>query len=124
MMKGIGIDTVAMKKFAEVLLQSGERFLEHVFTPQERRYCEKAANPQQSFAGHFAAKEALVKAIPSLRSYGVDWSDIEVTHDDFGVPKFVIEGRLFENLRRIAGETIMLSISHTSETAVAMVVVV
>lgn len=123
-MKGIGVDTVAMKKFVEIFKHSGEKFLEHVFTRNERTYCEQAANPHQSFAGHFAAKEALVKAIPSLRSYGVDWSDIEVTHDPFGVPQFVLEGRLFENLKRIAGNSIMLSISHTNETAVAMVVVV
>lgn len=123
-MKGIGVDTVAMNKFKDILKKSGQGFLDHVFTPNERSYCEQAANPDQSFAGHFAAKEALAKAIPSLRSYGVDWNEIEVTHDNFGVPQFVLQGRLFENLKRIAAETIMLSISHTQETAVAMVVVV
>ena len=123
-MKGIGVDTVAIKKFIETLAHTGDKFIEHVYTPHERAYCEQAANPHQSYAGHYAAKEALVKAIPSLRSYGVDWCDIEVTHDAFGVPQFVLEGRLFENLKRIAGQSIMLSISHTHETAVAMVVVV
>ncbi len=122
-MKGIGVDTVALKKFVQILENSGEQFIKHVFTPRERKYCSAAPNPHQSFAGHFAAKEAIVKAIPSLRSYGVDWQDLEVSHDNFGAPKFIVEGRLLENLKRIAGSVIMLSISHTSETAVAMVVV-
>lgn len=122
-MKGIGIDTVAIRKFTDVLKNSGDRFMEHVFTADERSYCAQAANPKQSLAGHFAAKEALIKAIPALRSYGVDWQEMEVTHDNFGAPKFVLSGKLLEGLKRIAASTIMLSISHTSETAVAMVVV-
>lgn len=122
-MKGIGVDTVAMSKFQNVMLNSGDGFIEHVFTSGERKYCASTANPSQSFAGHFAAKEALVKAIPSLRSYGVDWKDIEVTHNNFGAPEFVMNERLTENLQRIAGSSILLSISHTHETAVAMVAV-
>jgi holo-[acyl-carrier protein] synthase len=122
-MKGIGVDTVALKKFINVIEQSGEQFIKHVFTSKEQQYCSTAPNPFQSYAGHFAAKEAVVKAIPSLRSFGVDWQNIEVSHDNFGAPKFVLEGRLLENLKRIEGNAILLSISHTSETAVAMVVV-
>jgi holo-[acyl-carrier protein] synthase len=123
-MKGIGVDTVAMTKFQNVLLNSGDGFVEHVFTSGERKYCASTANPVQSFAGHFAAKEALVKAIPSLKSYGVDWRDIEVTHNNFGAPEFVINDSLATNLERISASSILLSISHTHETAVAMVAVI
>jgi holo-[acyl-carrier protein] synthase len=123
-MKGIGVDTVAMTKFQNVLLNSGDGFVEHVFTSGERKYCASTANPSQSFAGHFAAKEALVKAIPSLKSYGVDWRDIEVTHNNFGAPEFVINDSLATNLERISASSILLSISHTHETAVAMVAVI
>ena len=120
-MKGIGVDTVAMTKFQNVLLNSGDGFVEHVFTSGERKYCASTANPSQSFAGHFAAKEALVKAIPSLKSYGVDWRDIEVTHNNFGAPEFVINDSLATNLERISASSILLSISHTHETAVERV---
>ena len=123
-MKGIGVDTVAMTKFQNVLLNSGDGFVEHVFTSGERKYCASTANPSQSFAGHFAAKEALVKAIPSLKSYGVDWRDIEVTHNNFGAPEFVINDSMATNLERISASSILLSISHTHETAVAMVAVI
>ncbi len=123
-MKGIGVDTVAMTKFENVMLNSGEGFIEHVFTSNERKYCAGTANPSQSFAGHFAAKEALIKAIPALRSYGVDWRDIEVTHTNFGAPEFVLNSTISENLTRISASNILLSISHSHESAVAMVAVV
>jgi holo-[acyl-carrier protein] synthase len=123
-MKSIGVDTVAIKKFESVITSSGDGFIEHVFSSAERKYCASAANTVQSFAGHYAAKEALAKAMPSLRSYGVDWKDIEVTHNNFGAPQFVMNDALCENLGRMSGSTILLSISHTSETAVAMVAIV
>jgi holo-[acyl-carrier protein] synthase len=122
-MKGIGVDTVAMTKFQNVMVGSGSGFIENVFTSNERKYCAGSANPSQSFAGHFAAKEALVKAIPALRSHGVDWKDIEVTHNSFGAPGFIVNDRIQENLNRIDASSILLSISHTHETAVAMVAV-
>ena len=123
-MRGIGVDTVAMKKFENVITNSGDGFIEHVFSTEERKYCASSANTVQSFAGHYAAKEALAKAMPSLRSYGVDWKDIEVTHNNFGAPEFVMTDPLRENLARINGSSILLSISHTHETAVAMVAIV
>ena len=122
-MKGIGVDTVAMEKFENVLVNSGNGFIESVFTPGERKYCASTANPCQSFAGHFAAKEALKKALPVV-SKKPDWRDIEVTHNDQGAPSFVLNRWLQENMEKIAASSILLSISHTHETAVAMVAVV
>ena len=123
-MKGIGVDTVAMGKFENVLVNSGNGFIENVFTPSERKYCASTVNPCQSFAGHFAAKEALVKALPTLRRKGVDWRDIEVTHNNSGVPEFVLNRSIKENMDEMDASSILLSISHTHETAVAMVAVV
>jgi holo-[acyl-carrier protein] synthase len=123
-MKGIGVDTVAMGKFENVLVNSQNGFIENVFTPSERKYCASSAYPCQSFAGHFAAKEALVKAIPSLRNRGLGLRDIEVTHNDLGAPEFVLNDSLKENMETISASSILLSISHTHETAVAMVAVV
>lgn len=123
MFKGLGIDNVAMEKFKRVLEASGERFINGVFSPRERHYCLQAPNPEQSFAGHFAAKEALVKAIPDLRSWGVDWIDMEIDHSNFGAPRFVCGEKLKKALARINASVIMVSISHTFESAVAVVLV-
>jgi holo-[acyl-carrier protein] synthase len=123
-MKSIGIDTVAMEKFQNVLMTSGDGFIEHVFTAEERKYCAGTANPTHSFAAHYAAKEALIKAMPTLRSYGIDWRDIEVTHNNLGSPQFVMNENLSENMRRASASNVLLSISHTHETAVAMVAIV
>jgi holo-[acyl-carrier protein] synthase len=123
-MKSIGIDTVAMEKFQNVLMTSGEGFIEHVFTPDERKYCASTANPTHAFAAHYAAKEALIKAMPTLRSYGIDWRDIEVTHNNLGSPQFVMNDNLCENMRRASASNVLLSISHTHETAVAMVAII
>jgi holo-[acyl-carrier protein] synthase len=123
-MKGIGVDTVAMERFKEVLIGSDHGFIEHVFTTSERKYCASTPNPTQTFAGHFAAKEALIKAMPTLRNYGIDWRDIEITHNTFGAPQFVMNENLLDNLKKASASSVLLSISHTPDTAIAMVAVV
>ena len=122
MIVSIGIDIVEVYRIAETLART-PRFGERVFTDAEREYCDaKGAAAAQSYGGRFAAKEAFLKALQTGWRGKITWHDIEILSGDQGVPSFNISGEaaaLFES----SGATKMhLSISHTSEHAVAQVI--
>jgi holo-[acyl-carrier protein] synthase len=116
MLEGLGIDIVEVVRIKKTLTKFGERFLQRVFTRQERDYCSRKAHPEQSFAARFAAKEAVLKAIGIGLSGGVRWTDVEVVNAQSGQPEVKLSRTLTE---KIGKKKILLSISHTKELAIA-----
>ena len=121
MIVSTGIDIVEVYRIAETIERT-PRFAERVFTNAERDYCDsKGAAAAQSYAGRFAAKEAFLKALKTGWRGKITWHDIEIVNDDQGVPSLNLTGEastLFENTGATA---VHLSISHTTEHAVAHV---
>ena len=122
MIVSIGIDIVEVYRIAETLART-PRFGERVFTDRERSYCDaKGAAAAQSYAGRYAAKEAYMKALKTGWRGKITWQDIEVVTDEQGAPSLNVSGEasaLFANTGAVRAH---LSISHTSEHAVAQVV--
>lgn len=100
------------------------RFRERVFTPAEVAYCEnKGRAAAQSFAGRFAAKEALLKALKTGWSGGIAWSDIEIVNDANGAPSVNVTGEVQTKIEQLGDVQIHLSIAHTREHATAIVII-
>jgi holo-[acyl-carrier protein] synthase len=118
---GIGVDVVSVARMAGVLSRRGRRFCERVFTPAERTYCQSRAEPAQHYAVRFAAKEAALKALGVPR--GLSWHELEVERGFSGTPQLRLQGRAAEAAHAQGGTRLHLSLSHSAETAVAMVVV-
>ncbi|MDW7693456.1 holo-ACP synthase [Flammeovirgaceae bacterium SG7u.111] len=116
MILGIGVDIVETARIEKSIKKKG--FVEKVFSEKEIAYCQEKARPHEHFAGRFAAKEALVKALGEAYYFQVEPSQVEVTNNEQGKPEFTVPTLpIFENL------TIHLSISHCSCHAVAMVTI-
>ena len=99
------------------------RFTERVFTAAERHYCDaKGAAAPQSYAGRFAAKEAFLKALKTGWRGKITWQDIEVVNDEDGVPSLNQKGEAARLFSGTKASHIHVSISHTSEHAVANVI--
>ena len=99
------------------------RFARRVFTEQERAYCDSCGvNSAQHYAARFAAKEAALKALGTGWRGGVRWQDVEVTRQEGGIPGLVFRGEALETLRRCGATHAHLSLSHTSEHAIAQVI--
>jgi holo-[acyl-carrier protein] synthase len=99
------------------------RFRERVFTVQERDYCDsRGVVSAQHYAARFAAKEAALKALGTGWSGGVAWHDVEITRDDAGKPSLNFHRRALELFRLSGATRAHLSLAHTSEHAVAQVV--
>jgi len=122
MVVGMGTDLVEIGRVARSIDRFGDRFLERIFTPGEVAYCMKKRNFAESFAARFAAKEAGAKALGTGISHGVSWKEFEVTRAPSGKPSLVLSGRAAELARAMGVSSIALSLTHTSEMALAVVV--
>ena len=122
MIVSIGIDIIEVARVREVLERT-PRFTERVFTAAERAYCDsRGVVAAQHYAARFAAKEAALKALKTGWSGGISWQDVEVGSLEGGAPFLTFHGasqRLFEE----SGATVAhLSLSHTTQHAIAQVV--
>jgi holo-[acyl-carrier protein] synthase len=122
MIVAIGIDIIEVARIREVLLRT-PRFRERVFTPAERTYCDsRGAVAAQHYAARFAAKEAALKALQTGWRGGISWHDVEISSLESGAPVLTFQGeakKLFEDSGAMSAH---LSMSHTSEHAIAEVI--
>ena len=122
MIISIGIDIIEVRRVRETIERT-PRFAERVFTAAERAYCEsRGAVAGQHYAARFAAKEAALKALQTGWSGGLSWQDIEVTAKESGAPVILFHGRARELYEQSGATAAHLSIAHTTEHAVAEVI--
>ena len=120
---GIGVD---MLEIARMQHARDERpyFIRRLFTEDERMYCEHTARPAEHYAGRFAAREAVLKALGLGFGNGVGIGDVSVVPDDSGRPHALLAGRAAEVACEQGVREVALSISHTHDVAVANAVAV
>ena len=119
---GIGTDIVECPRIGKMIEQYGELFLRRVYTAREVRYCQSRKHAIEHFAGRWAAKEAILKAMGTGWSRGISWTDVEVRSNEAGQPQVMVGGIAKELARERGIASIMISISHcrTYATAYAM----
>nr|CCA25392.1 FAS2_PENPA Fatty acid synthase subunit alpha putati [Albugo laibachii Nc14]CCA25465.1 fatty acid synthase alphasubunit putative [Albugo laibachii Nc14] len=126
---GLGVDVEPIATFE--CLDNRENFLSRNFTEQEIAYCKSAPHPAASFAGRWAAKEAVIKAIsnaapsqPNLwKGSGASLREIETFLTASGAPAVLLTGFPLEVYQRVGLESLKISISHSGDYAVAQAVV-
>jgi holo-[acyl-carrier protein] synthase len=122
MIVGTGIDIAEVPRIAESISRFGDRFLRRIYTEGEIRYCESKANRVERYAARFAAKEAAMKALGTGWNHGVRWRDVEVTRQSSGRPTMTFHGKAAEFAARLGAVYIAVSLSHTSQQAIAQVI--
>ncbi len=116
---GIGTDIIETLRIAQMIERHGELFLGRVYTPFEIEYCSARKAATQHYAGRWAAKEAVLKALGTGWSRGIRWRDIEVRNELGGKPHIVLDGGALEASRRLGIDEILISISHCRSHATA-----
>ncbi len=122
MILGTGVDIAEVFRIRESIERFGDRFLRRIFTDGEIRYCEKRASRFESYAARFAAKEAGMKALGTGWSHGIRWRDIEVVRQQGQRPTLQFHGEAAAIAAKLGTKNIALSITHTSEQALALVI--
>ncbi len=122
MILGSGVDIAEVHRIRESIERFGDRFVNRIFTEGEIRYCEKKASRFESYAARFAAKEAGMKALGTGWSHGVRWRDIEVVRPNGQRPTLQLHGEAAAIAAKLGTRNIALSLTHTSEQALAHVI--
>lgn len=122
MIFGIGVDIAEIARIEKDLQRFGERFERRVFSEEERHYCRDSSRPGEHFAARFAAKEAFLKALGTGRSQRIGWQQVAVSRSASGKPELKVTGRARELLDSHAIHGLHLSLSHSENYAVAVVV--
>jgi len=108
----IGTDIVEVDRINKLLLRSCELFKNKVFTTREQNYCDSKSTPSIHYAGRFAAKESIIKAVKSSGYKNpISFKDIEILPSDSGAP--------LVSLHLILECECKVSISHTKSHATA-----
>ena len=122
MIISIGIDIIEVARIREVLLRT-PRFTERVYTRAEREYCDsRGVVAAQHYAARFAAKEAALKAMQTGWRGGISWQDVEISARESGAPYLIFRGEVLAVFEKFRATATHLSMSHTSEHAIAQVV--
>jgi holo-[acyl-carrier protein] synthase len=113
-----GIDLIEIGRIQAAWARHGERFLKRLFTPVEVEAC---AGRAESLAARFAAKEAVAKALGT--GIGpVGWLEIEIAGHEFEAPRVQLHGRAARQARQLGLTCWSVSLTHSREMAVAVVV--
>jgi holo-[acyl-carrier protein] synthase len=118
---GIGVDIVDVERMKFALVRT-PRIRQRLFTEREISYCEKFRFAERHYAGRWAAKEAVTKA---LGCGLIQWNGVEVIRRRRRAPTIRIFGKIekFANMIGIREEELQISIAHSELSAVAVCVV-
>jgi holo-[acyl-carrier protein] synthase len=118
---GIGTDILAVERMAQMVAR-GRQYLETIFTVKEIEYCEGKARKSEHYAARYAAKEAVLKALGTGWRDGLAFADIEILNDEPGQPQVFLHGKVKELFDRQQIIRTSISLSHTDEMAIAVVI--
>ncbi|MFB3062657.1 MAG: holo-ACP synthase [Candidatus Binatia bacterium] len=124
MILGVGVDLIEVVRIQRALENPriGQRVCQRVFTDAEVEYCEKRKRKYESYAGRFAAKEAVMKALGRGWGRKVGWLDIEVVLAVSGEPGISLYDKASSFSRELGIEHFSLSITHTASYAIAYLI--
>jgi holo-[acyl-carrier protein] synthase len=118
---GLGVDICEIERM-ERALRRHPTMRERVFTPEERAYCDAKARPAESYAGRFAAREAVIKALGGYRSKR--WQDISVSRAPSGAPAIRLEGNAKVRADTLGVSKVLITFTHERTSAVAFAVAI
>ena len=115
---GIGTDIIEISRIRDAINRTSS-FKRKVYTEKEIEYIEKKKEPYASYAGRFAAKEAVSKALGTgVRGFSL--SDVEILNDELGKPNVILYNEILKHAKALK---IQISISHSREYAVSTVII-
>lgn len=119
LIKGLGTDIIEIKRIETSIRRYGTRFLCKLFTDREIAYCQQHAKHSRHFAGRFAAKESIAKALGCGIGKHLSWKDMEILNDPEGKPTVILSPQ-----RALAfhNPVLLISISHCKTYASAVAI--
>jgi holo-[acyl-carrier protein] synthase len=121
---GLGCDLIEVERIRGVIERHGERFLQRIFTAEERDYCFSVKYPHKHLAARWAAKEAVSKAFTTGVGPYLDWTSVSVYHGERQQPLVRLDAKGEALLRQVGATQVCLSLSHIDAYAMAVAALV
>jgi holo-[acyl-carrier protein] synthase len=118
---GLGVDICDIDRMARALARH-PKMRERVFSAEERAYCDSKARPAESYAGRFAAREAVIKALGGYR--GKRWRDVSVSRAPTGAPAIELGGNAKVRADLLRVDRVLITFTHERTHAVAFAIAV
>jgi holo-[acyl-carrier protein] synthase len=117
--QGLGHDLIEISRIRQSIEKHGDHFVDRLFSKREQAYCRTFADPAPHFAGRFAAKEAIAKALGTGFGADLAWHDVEIINDERGKPVVHLNETVMKKFGKIH---LLVSISHAQEYASAVAI--
>jgi holo-[acyl-carrier protein] synthase len=121
---GVGVDIIEIARIRGVVERQGDRFLQRVFTEEERLYCLARAHPHRHLAARFAAKEAVSKCLSTGIGAELGWKSVSIHHGARSQPLVRLDERGQALLAASGATHVLVSLSHGEASAVAIAALV
>lgn len=118
-MQGLGNDLIEISRIRASVERHGLHFINRIFTEKEQDYCYKYKDPAPHFAGRFAAKEAIAKALGTGFGSHLSWKDVEILNDELGKPHVYLSDSAKKAFQH---PNIHVAISHSNDYAMAVAI--
>jgi holo-[acyl-carrier protein] synthase len=117
---GLGADLVDVDRIRGVVERQGERFLQRVYTDEEREYCLGMRDPHPHLAARFAAKEAVSKAFTTGIGAELGWRSVSIYHGERHEPLVRLDDKGEKLLKEVGASRVLITLSHTQTAAMAV----
>jgi holo-[acyl-carrier protein] synthase len=121
---GLGCDLIDVQRIRDVLERHGDRFLDRVFTDEERKYCFGMAHPHKHLAARWAAKEAVSKTFTTGIGGELGWKSVSIYHGERNEPLVRLDEKGLALLKLVNATHVAVSLSHTETAAMAVAALV
>ena len=111
---------MSLSEMQGTLDRAGDAFLERVFAPEEMEAIPRGGDRLRHIASRFAVKEAVFKCLGAAWTPNASFSDIMVGRTAAGAPVVTLRGDLAAVLAATGGQTLLVSLSVSGDTAVAV----
>ena len=115
---GIGTDIENIDRFTGSGFVQNSALVNRIFTQREQEYCFSKKTAAPHLTARYCGKEAIVKALTSIGSANVSYTDIEIINKQDGMPVVRID------IEGISDLQIHLSLSHCKDKAIAFAIIV
>ena len=119
----IGTDIVDIKRIADALERQGEKFVQRILTESEIAEFRERGNSVAFLAKRFAAKEAIAKVLGTGIGRGISFQQMEVSHNPQGAPQVELQENAADQLKKLGGTKVLLSLSDEKNYALAYVAI-
>jgi holo-[acyl-carrier protein] synthase len=121
---GHGIDVFELQQVERRLADPKGEWIDGVFTQTEQEQADDDPNRIQYYAGRYAAKEAVAKALGNGFSDNVAWLDVEIVRLSTGAPSVQLSGGALELAQSMGITRWFISITHTGSVAFASAIAI